>query len=215
MSTAPVPHPKPRHALNMPAGSIRALLAFGVLASLWVLVLRPGGDEGPLANPEASLAFIYLQFLMILILAPFFTAHGHTIGSQVSNRSPLGLPKGTVRFLLLAGYLGLAAYLLHTKPRFEMPETGNMILLPLVLITGFFLGHVITGGMWVLAGGTLPAWFQDLQAWVALVALFLLGAIIIVRLVINTSLPLESRIDIPLTEAILAGLVGFYFGARS
>jgi hypothetical protein len=34
-------------------------------------------------------------------------------------------------------------------------------------------------------------------------------------MVINTSLPLENQIDLPITEAFLAGLVGFYFGARS
>jgi hypothetical protein len=96
-----------------------------------------------------------------------------------------------------------------------MPETGPVILMLLVLISGYFLGHILTGAMRILAGGTLPAWFQDMQAWVALLALFLLGAIVIIRLVINTSLPLETRIDIPNTEAVLAGLVGFYFGARS
>jgi len=120
-----------------------------------------------------------------------------------------------VRFLLLAGYLGLAAYVYHTQMRFEMPETGPVVLLLLVLLSCFFLGHVVTAVMRGLSGGVLPAWFQDLEAWVALVALFLLGAVVIVRLVINTSLPLESRLDIPNTEAVLTGLVGFYFGARS
>ena len=35
MSTVPAPFP--RHALGWPAGSIRAILAFGVLGYLWIL----------------------------------------------------------------------------------------------------------------------------------------------------------------------------------
>jgi hypothetical protein len=214
MSTASAP--LPRHALGLPAGSVRALLAFGVLGYLWVLVLAPGPEGKPLlAQKQASQAFIYLQFLMVLIIAHFFTAHGHTIGSQVSTRSPLGLPRGSVRLLLLAGYLGLAFYLYKNQPAFELPATGPVLLLLAVLLTAFFVGHILTAMMRTVAGGTLPAWFQDVQAWFALLGLLLLGVVVIVRLVINTSLPTEKQLDLDTTEAILAGVVGFYFGARS
>jgi hypothetical protein len=209
-TTSPAPAREPRHALGLPAGSIRALLAFGVLGYLWILVLR-----NPSFNKEVSLAVIYLQFLMILILAHFFTAHGNTIGDKVSKRSPLGLPRGSVRLLLLGGYLGLAAFLYKTQPKFQFPQTGPILLMLLVMISAYFLGHVLTGLMSFLNRGTLPPWFQDIQAWVALLALFLLGIILIVRLVINTELPLEKQLDLPMTETVLGGLVGFYFGARS
>ena len=99
MSTfRPEPAPRPvRHALNLPAGSIRALLAFGVLGYLWILALKRDQAGKPLlTHTEVSLPFIYLQFLMVLILASFFAAHGATIGSHVSERSPLGLPRGSV-----------------------------------------------------------------------------------------------------------------------
>src|SRR5438876_10483917 len=113
MSTPPAPAAPQyrRHALGLPAGSIRALLAFMVLAVLWLLALfanRAEGEAYALAKP-LPLAFIYLQYVMILILAHFFAAHGNTIGRQVSPHSPLHLPAGTVRFLLLVGYLGLIA----------------------------------------------------------------------------------------------------------
>src|SRR5262249_41173795 len=166
----------PRPAFGLPAGSIRALLAFGVLGYLWVVVLRPGKDPGPL-DKEASLAFIYLQFLMVLILGHFFTAHGRNIGSRVSQRSPLGLPTASVRLLLLAGYLGMAYYLWKTQVKFEIPDTGPVVLLLLVLATAFFVGHFLNKVMVVLGGGVLPAWFQDVQATFALVALLLLGAV--------------------------------------
>ena len=66
-----------------------------------------------------------------------------------------------------------------------------------------------------MAGGVLPGWFLDIQAWLALLALLLMGIVIIVRLLINTHLPLESQIGLTNIETALAGLVGFYFGARS
>jgi hypothetical protein len=215
MSTA-VPTPPPRHALGLPAGSIRALLALGVLGYLWILAISPGEEGKPLlATQQASLAFIYLQFLMVLIIAHFFTAHGHSIGKVAGTRSPLGLPSGSVRLILLGGYLGLAYYLYTTKPEFQLPDTGPVLLMLGVLLTAFFLGHVITGIMRVLGRGTLPAWFQDIQAWFALIGLLLMGVIVIVRLAINTSLPLDKQLDMNVTESILAGVVGFYFGARS
>ena len=216
---APGPAPAPayqRHALGWPAGSIRALLAFGVLAYLWILALTPGKEgEGPLAQTRASQAFIYLQVLMVLILAHFFAAHGRTIGSHISPRSPLGLPRGSVRLLLLAGYLGLAYYMYHTKMFFQVPDTGPVVLMLAVLLSAFVLGHLITWMVLGATGGRMPAWFQDVQAWFALLGLLVLGIIVIFRLVINVSLPLEQQVNLDVVEMILAGIVGFYFGARS
>jgi hypothetical protein len=206
---------QPRHALGLPAGSVRALLALGVLGYMWLLVLFPGPEgKSLLAQQQASQAFIYLQFLMVLIIAHFFTAHGQSIGPQ-TGRSPLGLPRGSVRLILLAGYLGMAYYLYTTKPAFQLPQTGPVLLQLVVLLTAFFLGHFLTVIVRFVSLGRLPAWFQDVQAWFALLGLLLLGVVVIVRVVINKSLPTEQQLDLDTTEAILAGIVGFYFGARS
>src|SRR5262245_36487056 len=102
MSTVPAPDPAHlplRHALGLPAGS---------MAYLWMLVL-PINKEGtrPIAQPEAAEAFTLLQLMVVLMLAHFFVAHGRTIGRVVSDRSPLSMPRGSVRFLLLATEIGL------------------------------------------------------------------------------------------------------------
>lgn len=213
MSTAAPP--LPRHALGLPAGSVRAILALGVIGYLWVLALTPGKDGKPLMTEEhTSLAFMYLQVLMVLILAHFFVAHGKTIGPKVSRRSPLGLPRGVLRFALLGGYLGLAYYLYVTKPEFKVPETGPVLLMLAVLLTAFVLGHLITTMMNGLSGGVLPAWYQDVQAWFALLGVVLLGIIILFRLFINPGLR-DNPVNLDVVETILAGIVGFYFGARS
>src|SRR5437870_2858126 len=99
-SQHPAPAPQ-RHALGLPAGSIRALLALAVLGCLWLVAYR-SVEQGP--DTKLPLEFVYLQFLMVLILAHYFSAHGNTIGSTVSRKSPLGLPRGTVRLILLVGY---------------------------------------------------------------------------------------------------------------
>jgi hypothetical protein len=212
---APVPRPQ-RHALGLPAGSIRALLALGVLGLLWMIVLRPGqvvdGHEVPAKIP---LVFVYLNMLMILVLVHYFTAHGKSIGPQVSRRSPLGLPRGCVRFVLIAGYLGLAYFLYKTHPEFEAAPTAEYAMPMALLLSGYLLGHIISGALTRLGGGVPPAWYQDFEAWVALLAVIGLGIIVIVRLLINTTLPMEDRLDIQLLETILAAIVGFYFGARS
>jgi hypothetical protein len=217
-NTAGTPYPRPqRHALGLPAGSIRALLALGVLALLWAIALRPGqtGGEGQALPPKLPLVFVYLNMLMILVLVHFFTAHGKTIGAQVSGRSPLGLPRGSVRFILIAGYLGLAYFLYKTHPEFEAPQTAEYALPMALLLSGYLLGHIISGTLTHLGGGVPPAWYQDFEAWIALLAVIGLGIIVIVRLFINTTLPMEDRLDVQLLETILAAVIGFYFGARS
>lgn len=216
MSNQPVaPLPPPRHALGLPAGSIRALLALSVLGLLWLVVLRPLPVKGePLGKMQLPSAFMDLQILMVLILAHYFAAHGHSIRPHPQHKSPLGLPRGSVRFLLLAGYLGLAIYLYRTQPDFEYPPSSSFVLL-LVLLSGFFLGHILTAAVRALSRGVLPFWFQDIEAWAALLAMLCMGVLVMILLFINPSLSLGQEIPLPVLEAILAALVGFYFGARS
>ena len=204
-----------RHALGLPAGSVRALLALGVLGLMWALVLRYDNVGTPTQDRKLPLPFIYMQFQMVLMIAHFFSAHGKTIGSVVSQRSPLGLPRGSVRFLLLLGYSALAAYLYHTQPDFEFPAKGPFILLMGLLVGGYILGHVISGLVRIFGRGRVPDWFQDFEAWVALIALFGMGIMLIVFLFINPSVSEQYKLDMPTTQACLAGVVGFYFGARS
>jgi hypothetical protein len=199
-----------RHALGLPAGSIRALVAVMVLAVLWLLAVYGRTD-----NDRIPIAFIYLQYVMILILAHYFAAHGNTIGRHVSPRSPLGLPSGSIRLLLLGGYIGLVGWLVYNQPLFEEVPEGHLVL-PLVLMTCFILGFIINKLVLAVSpGGQLPFWFQDVQAWFALLAVMGLVVIALVYLVIRPSLPESMHFKMTTVETIVAGIVGFYFGARS
>ena len=60
-----------------------------------------------------------------------------------------------------------------------------------------------------------PPWFQDVQAWFALLAMVGLGVVVLVYGVINPGVRPEQQVDPTVLEAILAAVVGFYFGARA
>jgi hypothetical protein len=120
-----------------------------------------------------------------------------------------------VRFILIVGYLGLTYFLYKTGAEFEMPQSTEYALPTALLLTGYLLGHIISGILTRLGGGVPPAWYQDVEAWIALLAVMGLGIIVVVRLLINTTLPMEDRLDVQVMETSLAAIVGFYFGARS
>jgi len=207
---APTLPPPARHALGLPSGSIRALLALSILALLWLLALNP-----PAKGHQLPFTFIYLQILMVLILAHYFGAHGTTIRGPGAQKSPLGLPRGSVRLLLLAGYAGLAYYLYRTKPDFQMPEKANFVIMVALLLSGFFVGHYLTALVRAFSGPQLPYAFQDFQAWLALLAVFGLGILVIIHLFINPSVSPENVIPSVHVDMVLAAIVGFYFGSRT
>jgi len=217
--TAAVPASPPlRHALGMPAGSIRALLGLGVLGYMWLLAVMTGaGGKSVLLDKEASLAFVSLQFLMVLILTHYFSAHGHSIAGVAGTASPLGLPKGTIRLALLAGYAGLIYYMFSQfdweADNFQGPDVKLVFRLLFVLGIAYVIGYLSTWVMRIFYAVQLPPWLLDVQAWFALLGVLLLGVLVLGRL-INKGLGGEG-IDFTLVEAILAGVVGFYFGARS
>lgn len=213
MSTQTTP-PTPvrqRHALGLPAGSIRSILALSILAILWLMVWKLTTSTTSTRLPSA---FIYLQFLMVLILTHFFSAHGKTIGSHLEGGTPLGLPNGTIRLLLLIGYGGLAYFLYMHKPEFDLPPQGDLFLLLAMLLSAFFLGHYLTRIVTWFSRGVLPYWYQDIQAWAALMAAIALAIMMVIQVFINPTLSNDIKIDASLLDIGLAALVGFYFGSR-
>jgi hypothetical protein len=204
----------PRHSLGLPAGSVRAILALSVLGLLWALVLT--------LKPEEKLPplFLYLELLMVLILAHFFAAHGSSISQVATQHHPLFLPRGSIRFLLTAGLAGLVVwYGVHPEIR---PGLGEFpFYLPLVLLGGFLGGFLLTWLVRAMNSGRLPFWFQDIEAWLALLCMVGLGIGFAVNIFILPSLEPEStfRTRIPeialVADPVLAAVISFYFGSRS
>src|SRR5262249_47313376 len=170
------------------AGSVRALLAFLVLGTIWTLMLLP--EEKGVRIP------VYLFYLMFLILGHFFAAHGHSIaGPDTGKASPLYLPRGTLRILIVLGFIAVLAWRYYQRIdwddllRLQEPLLAQPYL-PLVLVGAFLLGVLVARvvrGLFAGSGGIAP-WFQDLQAWVALLATLFFGVEVLVQLVIYPTL---------------------------
>jgi hypothetical protein len=204
-----------RHALGLPAGSIRAILAIMVLGLLWILMVLP--EEKQIQIP------VYLFYLTFLILGHFFAAHGHSIAAEGPvEKSPLYLPRGTLRTLFVLGFVAVLGwrYYVHRDWNDLLKLKDPLIeqaYLPLILVGAFFIGvfvaRVVTP---LISGPDGPSpWFQDIQAWVALLAAIGLGVEFLIHLVINPSLDEAQRVELPGMQIILASIISFYYGARS
>jgi hypothetical protein len=203
MALAPVS----RHPLGLPPGSVRAVLSLIIVGLFWLLLLMPPDKDVQVP--------LYLYFLLGLVLL-FFTSHGHSIAPQGSvHPSPLGLPKGTIRGIIFLGTAAVIGWCIYSNRALLLerltPTAESLTQWPYLLfslIAGFFLGWLIRLGPWKSL-----YWFQDIQAWVSLVAMGLLGVDVVIRLFINPHM--ERDFDLPLWEEILVAVVAFYFGVRS
>jgi hypothetical protein len=199
-----------RHALGLPAGSVRALLTSLVFGLLAAIIIANGQDKVPTL-------YNYLWYLLLLIVAHYFAAHGNTIRSHAEEPSPLGLPRGFFRFLFLAGFVGLTAWLYKENQSFVLPAVSSLAN-PLILLAGFFAGVCVARLVrWTSGDQGPPYWFQDLEAWVALLAVVVLAVQVAVFVFIRPNLSLEQQelMQGGGWEGVFPALVGFYFGVRS
>src|SRR5262249_44715589 len=88
---------------------------------------------------------------------------------------------------------------------------------PFILVGAFFLGLFMSRivGRLLSGSGGAPAWFQDFQAWIALLAAVGLTVVIIVLFVINPGLAKEKQLDSPVLHNFLAAIISFYFAMSS
>ncbi|HYV37362.1 MAG TPA: hypothetical protein VE988_16760 [Gemmataceae bacterium] len=209
MST--VPMPVPRHALGMPRGSVRAILALMVVALVCALMLIPPREDKPIVIPS------YLLYLLFLVVGHYFAARGHARGEgNAWGSQPLNLPRGCIRLTILVALTATCIYRWTSDPEgfkaqwlASVKALEEAPLLPVIVLLGFFAGALLR---MVIGDQPPPAW-QDMEAWVSLIAVILMAASAMIHLVINLSLP--ENLDPWLLEGILSGVVAFYFGERS
>jgi hypothetical protein len=196
----------PRYALGMPSGSVRSILAILVVAMFCALVLFPTRLTDPFPP--------YLLYLLFLILGHLFAFHVH---AAKHHPAPLHLPRILVRLVIivaLAATLGWKIYSDPTGMRERWDATVDAIkeewYLPLLLLGGFFVGAILHP---IIGRDNPPIAIQDLQAWLALIAIIGLCVLAMVHLIIEkgTTEPILN----PMVSCVLATIVAFYFGARS
>jgi hypothetical protein len=203
--------PVRRHALGMPAGSIRAILALMVVGLICGLMLLPSRTP---AIPIPA----YLLFLLFMILGHFYAAHGNTIAAGGSPQpSPLHLPSGFVRVVLIVALAATINWKLYSDAEglkaqlvASVDQIKEQPFMSLILLGSFFAGVVVR---WLVGREHPPEWLQNLEAWLALVSVVLLAVDYLIKLVINPSL--AEPLKLPEWEGVLAGVIAFYFGERS
>jgi glucan phosphoethanolaminetransferase (alkaline phosphatase superfamily) len=200
--------PPRRYALKMPAGSIRAILALAVLGLLALIVftsLRTDKDVGTL--------YFYLWGLLFLAIANYFTVRsGMTVGPGEFH--PLWLPRGSVRLILLVGLGGIIAWLWQNDKTIFTEASTVPLGLFIVIPAGFLAGWLVSHAVYLVVGEREPFWYQDVQAWVSIIAMGML-LIELSALIINHNLGDEFRKNLSTLDAALAAVISFYFGARS
>ena len=196
--------PEPRdwrqiHALGLPAGSVRALLALAVVGTVCGLLAR--APDQPL--PE------HLETLLFVVLGHYFAARGQAPEDPAGGPGPLYLPRGSVRMLLVLALVGVGV--LVSQQGGLQAHRG---LFTLVLVFGFLLGMLLTrvAGWWRRRRPGASRWFEDLRALVGLVAVGALAVHAFVGVLPGPEVLSFGRLGV---EQGLAGLVGFYFGSRS
>ena len=208
-----MPVPPPRHALNLPAGSVRAIHVLAIVGLICAIIMLPVREDAPHTIPP------YLIYLLFLMLGHYFASHGGTIAAagEGGRASPLYLPGGTVRVLIVLALVGCIGWKLYSDQANLIKQfEGSLELLkqepvlPLIILGGFLVGVIAR----VIMRGIGPhAALQDLEAWLSLLAL--LGILIagVIHLIVDPSL--EQRLYLPIWESFVGGVVAFYFGARS
>ncbi len=200
------------HALGLPPGSVRALLAILIFATTWtLLVLRPSEEV-----PD------FLRDLLFIILGHYFAARRAVAPGDEAGPPPLYLPRGSVRLALVLGSVAVAVVLFRRGRLTDLERNPGAFTL--VLVGGFLLGVILNAvfAWWSDRGRRPPRIVEDFRALISLAA-----AVLLVGLVVNRLFPfvppaqVEAVLNRPLRlghygpEHALAAIVGFYFGSRS
>jgi hypothetical protein len=206
------PPPRRRHPLGLPPGSVRALLILMIMGTIWLLLLMP--EE---KNIEVPLYLYYLQFLT---LGSYFSARSNAPVGQ--HPPPLYLPRGSIRTLIILGFLGVIGHLIYLDPGgfshrqlLSATDKDATLLMPVVMIGAYIVGAILAAASYKLFNGPLgmPAWYSDVQAWVSLIAVLGLGIEVVLQLIVFPTV--ENPPKLPQMQLILSAIVSFYFGARA
>jgi hypothetical protein len=204
------------HALGLPAGSVRALLAVLVFATVWgMLLVRPSQDV-----PD------YLSDLMFVIMGHYFATRKRpsAVGApgEEPGPPPLYLPRGSIRLILAGGSVAVAAVLYQRGVLARIDRNPGVTTL--LLVGGFLIGVILNTltGWWRERVKRTYRTIEDLQAVTAMGA-----GVVLVGLVWNRMFPIvpPDQVDALFNglghlgrlgpEHLLAAVVGFYYGSRS
>ena len=193
--------------LSLPKGSVRALVTLVLVGVLWALMLL-----------ERSVPPVYVSLAFIVL--------GHYFGSRAprsrrkrdenataadtpppaNEKSPLGLPRGTIRTLLIVGF-GAVGYVLWSRGNLTWDASNENVTI-LGLCGALQLGFLVRGLIRFLGPGHSSRgrrFIENTKAVIVLCAAILLA--IIAAMGSDDSTHHAALM-------ISAPIVGFYFGSR-
>jgi hypothetical protein len=204
------------HALGLPAGSVRALLAVLVFATVWgMLLVRPSQ-----VVPD------YLSDLMFVIMGHYFATRKRNAAAAAPGDElgppPLFLPRGSIRLFLAAGSAAVAVVLYQRGVLSRVDRNPGVTTL--LLIGGFLVGVILNTliSRWRARVHRGHRAIEDMQALAAMGA-----GLLLVALVWNRLFPVVPPDDLDALvkgwghlgrlgiEHLLAAVIGFYYGSRS
>jgi hypothetical protein len=207
MSSSSVTSTVEHNPLGWPAGSIRGLLSLLIAAQFWLLLMLPESKKVPIP---------LTLYLMLTLVGMFLVSHGKSIATRSDPApSPLGLPGGTLRLLIIGGTIAVIGYLYTNEPERLMqrlrPSEAQIQYWPDIIVAfvgGFFLGYLTR-----IMPFRRNWFFQAILAWTAMIAMGLLVVEIFIRAFIDPTL--KEKLDLHLWGVVVTAIVSCYFGARS
>ena len=198
--------------LFLPRGSIRALLALMMTGTFFYLDYNKGWDISQV--PES------LTSLMLVIVAFYFGARSMEAGSDSSSEkktenrgliqwitslkdSPLFLPKGTIRFIMIVMF-GVISYFSFS----HHSSVPDALLQILTIIAGYLLGIVITYIYHKISdqAASKVSLFGHVKA---IITILFVGVVDIAHIFSWSFATAE------ITDRLMTLLITFYFGSRT
>ncbi len=195
--------PKTWPPLGLPTGSVRALLTLIVVAVVVTkMVFHHPPDSIWIETLLIALAH-YFTSRRFVALSPDIMRRLEDDGAIDRERQPLYLPKNTIRFIIIAAFVGLGAHLYREERLFE-PKTISL----LSMVFAYLLG-AIAGGIsnWFNRRRSQPAsgTWGDIKALVVLAGMLTIAVVELLD---------AGALLHPLVERVSLGLTLFYFGSR-
>ncbi len=178
--------------LNMPRGSVRAIITITLVSVLWTLMLL-----------ERELPLV-LCFLVPIALSSYFGARGGT-GVPQSTGNPLLLPRGSVRVLLVVGF-GVVAYLLLERGALTKLNMSDRTAAMLVLVAALFAGFLVRKVADALSQGAATPMRRAFENLKSVLILLLTAFLALVWILTPAGLEELALLSAP--------LLVFYFGSR-
>ena len=123
--------PAKRHALGLPAGSIRSAHVLAIVGLVCAIILIPANITMP----------PYLIYLLFIMLGHYFAAHGVTISTSEDAPRPLFVPGSVMRFLIIVALVACVSWKMYQdeaglKKQFEdsLDALKEQPFLPLAIL---------------------------------------------------------------------------------